>query len=138
LYLRDLIETPQPEAARRLYEAIDAAARRKGKERVVAALVKASADHRPLLITVEDIHWADAETVSLLAAMTCATVASRSVLVMTTRPEGDPLDADWRGNAGGGTLVTIDLSPLSATDALAIARGFIDADAFAAQCVERA
>ncbi|MGA2794738.1 MAG: tetratricopeptide repeat protein, partial [Roseiarcus sp.] len=79
-----------------------------------------------------------AETLSLLAAVTRATAASRTVLVITTRPEGDPLDAHWRGMVSGASLVTDDLSPLSPADALAIARRFVDADAFAAQCVERA
>ena len=117
---------------------MDAAARTEGKERVVAELVKASADRQPLLVAVEDIHWADAETLSLLAAITRATAASRSVLAMTTRLEGDPLDAHWRGMAGGAALITVDLSPLSSVDALSLARRFIDADAFATQCVERA
>jgi len=57
---------------------------------------------------------------------------------MTTRIEGDPLDAHWRSLAGGGTLVTVDLSPLSPADARSIARRFIDVAAFADQCVERA
>ena len=117
---------------------MDAATRTQGKERVVSELVRASADRQPLLVEVEDIHWADAETLSLLAAITRATASSRSVLAMTTRLEGDPLDAHWRALAGGAALVTIDLSPLSPVDALSIARRFIDADAFATQCVERA
>src|ERR1700682_421200 len=95
-YLRDLLEMPQPEATRKLYEAMDAAARTHGKERVVNALVQHSADSRPLLVTIEDVHWADLETLSLLAAITRATAMSRTVLVMTTRPEGDALDAHWR------------------------------------------
>jgi class 3 adenylate cyclase/tetratricopeptide (TPR) repeat protein len=138
LYLRDLLEVSQPEATRGVYEAMDAATRTQGKERVVSELVRASADRQPLLVEVEDIHWADAETLSLLAAITRATAISRSVLAMTTRLEGDPLDAHWRALAGGAALVTIDLSPLSPVDALSIARRFIDADAFATQCVERA
>ena len=138
LYLRDLLEMSQPEAARKHYEAMDADARTHGKERVVAALIKASAEKRPLLVTVEDVHWADPETLSLLAAITRATAISRTVLVMTTRIEGDPLDMHWRSIAGGGTLITIDLSPLSPADARSIARRFIDATAFADQCVERA
>jgi class 3 adenylate cyclase/tetratricopeptide (TPR) repeat protein len=138
LYLRDLLEVPQPEATRKLYEAMDAAARTQGKESVVAALVKASADNRPLLVTIEDVHWADPETLSLLAAVTRATATSRTVLVMTTRLEGDPLDAHWRSIAGGGTVITVDLSPLSPTDARSIAGRFIDAAAFVDQCVERA
>jgi hypothetical protein len=91
LYLRDLLEVPQPEATRGLYEAMDAAARTQGKERVVAKLVNASAVRQPLLVSVEDIHWADTETLSLLAAITRAAATSRSVLAMTTRLEGDPL-----------------------------------------------
>ena len=138
LYLRDLLEMPQPETAQKLYEAMDAAARTYGKERVVGALVRASADNRPLLVTVEDVHWADPETLSFLAAVTRATAMSRTVLVMTTRIEGDPLDAHWRSIAGGGTLVTVDLSPLSPADARSIARRFIDVGSFADQCVERA
>jgi class 3 adenylate cyclase/tetratricopeptide (TPR) repeat protein len=138
LYLRDLLEMPPSETTRKHYEAMDAAARTHGKERVVAALAKASADHQPLLVTVEDVHWADPETLSLLAAITRATAMSRTVLVMTTRLEGDPLDAHWRSLAGGGTLITVDLSPLSAADARSIARRFIDVAAFADQCVERA
>jgi class 3 adenylate cyclase/tetratricopeptide (TPR) repeat protein len=138
LYLRDLLEVPQLEATRMLYQAMDATARTHGKERVVTALVEASANLVPLLVTIEDVHWADEETLSLLAAITRATAESRTALVMTTRPEGDPLDARWRALIGGGSVLTIDLSPLTAADALTIAREFIDADAFAAQCVERA
>jgi tetratricopeptide (TPR) repeat protein len=138
LYLRDLLEMSQPETTRKQYEAMDAAARTHGKVRVVAALAKASADNRPLLVTIEDVHWADPETLSLLAAITSATATSRTVLVMTTRIEGDPLDARWRSMTGGGTLITVDLSPLSPADARSIARRFIDVAAFADQCVERA
>jgi class 3 adenylate cyclase len=39
LYLRDLIEAPHPDEARRLYEAIDTAARARGKELALARLV---------------------------------------------------------------------------------------------------
>jgi class 3 adenylate cyclase/tetratricopeptide (TPR) repeat protein len=138
LYVRDLLEMPQPEAAQKLYEAMDAAARTHGKERVVATLTKASADNRPLLVTIEDVHWADRETLSFLAAITRATAMSRTVLVMTTRLDGNPLDAHWRSMVGGGTLVTVDLSPLSLADARSIARRFINVTALADQCVERA
>jgi class 3 adenylate cyclase/tetratricopeptide (TPR) repeat protein len=138
LYLRDLLEVPQLEATRALYQAMDGTARTFGKQRVAAALVEASARLLPLLVTIEDIHWADEETLSLLAAITRATAETRIVLVMTTRPESDPLDARWRAETGRGMVVTIDLSPLASVDALTIARQFIDADAFAAQCVERA
>jgi class 3 adenylate cyclase/tetratricopeptide (TPR) repeat protein/ABC-type transport system involved in cytochrome c biogenesis ATPase subunit len=138
LYLRDLLEIPHSEETRTLYAAMDSAARTHGKERVVTALVRSTADQQPLLVAVEDVHWADPDTLSLLAAVTRATSLSRTVLIMTTRLEGDKLDAQWRSMAGGATVITIDLAPLSAEDAMAIARRFIDVSAFADQCVERA
>src|SRR5580704_19233276 len=100
LYLRDLLEAPQLDSTRTLYQAMDGMARTQGKERVVSALVAASANLLPLLATIEDVHWADEETLSLLAAITRATAESRTVLAMTTRPEGDPLDASWRAMIG--------------------------------------
>jgi hypothetical protein len=138
LYMRDLLEVPQPEASRGVYEAMIAATRTQGKESVVARLVEARANNQPMFVRVEDIHWADAEMLSLLAAVTRATAASRTVLAMTTRIEGDPLDAHWQAAAGGANLITVNLSPLSPADALSIARGFLGGGDFAVQCVERA
>jgi class 3 adenylate cyclase/tetratricopeptide (TPR) repeat protein len=138
LYLRDLLEVPHPEPTLKLYEAMDSAARTQRKEGVVTALVQSTGDRRPLLVTVEDVHWADPETLNLLAAVSRATALSRTVLVMTTRLEGDKLDAQWRSMAGGATVITIDLAPLSEGDSRSIAARFIGASAFADQCVERA
>src|SRR6516225_10925291 len=59
LFLRDLIEAPQPDEARRLYEAMDAAARARGKELALARLVDRASRRQPLLMIVEDVHWAD-------------------------------------------------------------------------------
>ncbi len=56
LYLRDLLEIPQREDDRSLYEAIDRAARARAKERVLIGLVESAAHANPLLVTVEDIH----------------------------------------------------------------------------------
>jgi class 3 adenylate cyclase/tetratricopeptide (TPR) repeat protein len=138
LYLRDLLELPLPDAARPFYEAMDKATRMHGKERVLGALLRYSAARQPLLVTIEDVHWADDETLELLAAVARATAQSQTTLVTTTRIEGDPLDVGWRARAKGATLVPVDLSPLSSTDALSIAERFINAGAFVAQCVERA
>jgi class 3 adenylate cyclase/tetratricopeptide (TPR) repeat protein len=138
LYLRDLLEIPHSAATRKLYEAMDAASRKQGKDRVVTALVQFAADRGSLLITVEDVHWADAETLNLLVAISRATALSRTVLVMTTRLGDDRFEANWRGFAGEQTTLTINLSPLSLEEAQSIAGRFADVSAFAEQCVERA
>ncbi|HYA81072.1 MAG TPA: AAA family ATPase, partial [Methylocystis sp.] len=138
LYLRDLLEIPQREDDRSLYEAIDRAARARAKERVLIELIEARARARPLLVTVEDVHWADAETLALLAAVSRATTQSRAGLVITTRIGADPLDAGWRAAAGDGMQLTIDLKPLAPAEAERIAKSFPAAEDFAAKCVARA
>ena len=101
-------------------------------------LIEAGARAKPLLVTVEDMHWADAGTLSLLGAVARATTRGRTALIMTTRIEGDPLDAGWRAMAADSFQLTIHLSPLAEGEAQAIAKRFPAAEAFAAKCVERA
>ena len=109
------------------------------KERVLADLIATRAKANPLLVTVEDVvHWADDDTLALLAALSRATTQSRTALVMTTRIGGDPLDASWRATAGDGLQLTIDLAPLAPAEAERIAKSFPAAEVFAAKCVERA
>jgi class 3 adenylate cyclase/tetratricopeptide (TPR) repeat protein len=138
LYLRDLIEAAQPDEARRLYEAIDAAARARGKELALARLIDGASRRLPRLMIVEDVHWADAETLGQLAALARAAARCRAALVLTTRIGGDPLDAGWRATAAGGFQFTIDLAPLTSAESETIARGFATGEEFATKCVERA
>jgi class 3 adenylate cyclase len=138
LYLRDLIEAPQPDEARRLYEAMDAAARARGKELALARLVDRASRRQPLLLIVEDVHWADAETLGQLAALARAAGHCRAALALTTRITGDPLDAGWRATAAGAFQLTIDLAPLTSSEAAAIASSFGTGEEFATKCVERA
>ena len=93
----------------------------------------------PLLLAVEDVHWADQATLDHLASLADAAAACRTILVMTSRIEGDPLDHAWRTSAGGSPLVTIDLGPLRAVEATALAESYLDAHSeFARRCIERA
>ncbi|MBV9290689.1 MAG: AAA family ATPase, partial [Hyphomicrobiales bacterium] len=138
LYLRDLIEASQRDEDRRLYEAIDSAARVRGKELALARLIDRASRRQPLLMIVEDVHWADAESLGQLAALARVGAERRAALVLTTRIAGDPLDAGWRAAAAGAFQLTIDLAPLTPAEAETIARSFAAAGDFAAKCVERA
>ena len=89
-------------------------------------------------MTVEDVHWADADTLGLLAALSRATTRSRTAVVMTTRVGADPLDAGLARGGGDGLQLTFDLTPLAPAEAETIARSFPAAEVFAAKCVERA
>ena len=138
-FLNDLLDLDQPEELSYLYESMENAARNRGKQETVAALVRQRSQGLPLLLRVENVHWADAIVLDHLSRL-AATVAELPVLlVMTSRIEGDQLDQGWRSTTGGAPLSTIDLSPLRDTEALDLARDFLDIDRrVAAACVERA
>jgi hypothetical protein len=58
---------------------------------------------------------------------------------MTSRVEGDPVDAAWRAACRGPPFATIDLGPLRASEALSLAGGFSDtSQRLALACIERA
>ena len=139
VFLGDLLGLPPPAERRSEYDAMDHEARQRGKRTVVDCLLAAAAARRPQLLIVEDIHWADAATLDLLAGLAAATQDSPIILVMTSRLEGEPLDPAWRGAMRGAALLALDLGPLRPEEALELTGQFGDLDAGAvARCVERA
>jgi len=139
VFLNDLLSLPQPAAMRSLYDAMDVATRTSGREKVVTDLVGRSVSSAPAVIAIEDIHWADGQTLSLLARVARACGDSPALLILTSRFEGDPIDATWRAGAAGASLTTIDLGPLREADALELASGYFEAsEKYARSCVERA
>ncbi len=122
VFLNDLLDLTQPKALHSLYDAMDNAARHQGKRRLLAGLVNALCLRQPRLVVVEDVHWADASTRDYLATLASTVAECPAILVMTSRPEGDLIDARWRAEAGGASLMTIDVGPLRRDEALALAR----------------
>ena len=139
VFLNDLLDLPQPSAARPRWEAMDNAQRSGGKRTTLARLIEELSRSRPLLLVVEDVHWADGPTLEHLARVARSAATCPALLVMTSRTEGDPLDATWRSRAGPGPLLTIDLGPLRHDEALALTRRFAAAPAaVVARCIARA
>jgi class 3 adenylate cyclase/tetratricopeptide (TPR) repeat protein len=138
-YLLDLLDLPQPADTRALYEAMDNPARQRGCAAAVVQLLEIASANNPLLLIVEDLHWADKVTLDCLAALTRAASTIPAVIALTSRVVGDPLDAGWRASVQGSAFITIDLGPLAIRDALALAGAFPDTPPDIAQkCVERA
>lgn len=54
------------------------------------ALISSMAERRPLVVLVEDLHWADATTLELLTKLAREISSSRTLLIMTARPEFEP------------------------------------------------
>ena len=138
-YLLDLLDLPQSPEARALYEAMDNAARQRGCASAVVQLLEIASRKKPVLLIVEDLHWADKVVLDCLAALTRAASTMAVMLALTSRVVGDPLDAGWRASVQGSAFITIDLGPLATTDALALAGAFVATPPGIAQkCVKRA
>ncbi len=139
IHLNALLNIPQPAELRSLYDAIDRDGRKQGRIEVVRSLLNSLSQHQPLLIFIEDIHWASEAEIQFLAGVTTALVDQACILVLTSRIEGDPLGHGWKLQTASTPLSTIDLRPLRQADAMAMAADYFDASArFAQQCVERA
>ncbi|MDF2810390.1 MAG: hypothetical protein K0S56_1421 [Microvirga sp.] len=138
-HLYDLLDVPLPAEMRPLYDAMDNDTRNCGKAATVCDLLRRSAKHRPCLIIVEDVHWASPIVLLCLARLAETAAQCRALLCMTSRIEGDPINATWRGATHGTPLMTIDLGPLRHAEAVAFTAATLDAtSAFAMTCIERA
>jgi len=137
--LADLLGVAQRPALRALYDAMDHATRLSRGAEAVAALAAATARNGPSVIVFEDIHWASPLLLGSLAALAMATRSAPLLLTMTTRFEGDPIDRAWRAASHGTPLITLDVGPLGADEARALAGGFLESsERYAQQCIERA
>lgn len=63
-------------------------------QELVVALFQGAARHEPLLLTVEDLHWADLASQELLGRLAAAVADLPILLVLTYRPE-PPIEAPW-------------------------------------------
>ena len=138
-FLYDLLDAPQLTEMRTLYDSMDIAARDGGKRRTLTDLIGAASARLPIVLTIEDLHWADPATLSHLAAIAAMVATTATILVMTSRVENDPLDRAWRAQAGRSPFVTIDLGPLPDDEATTLASSLLVGNAeLIRSCVERA
>ena len=138
IFLNDLLSLEQESDQSSLLNAMDGETRKKGKLDTIQEFVQGLGRRQKTLIVVEDVHWADKETLESLAALARGCKAAPVVLLMTSRIVGDPLDQTWRAEAGNQYLLTIDLGPLDSSDALQLAKAFDVLDATVlARFVER-
>src|SRR5262249_39067127 len=119
-FLFDLLDIEQPKQQRALYDAMDPATRERGRRNTVAALVRNLGARTSLMLTLEDLHWADTAALAHAADLAAAAGTGPSILVLTSRSEADPLDRVWRGGVGDTPLTTMDLGPLRRDEALAL------------------
>jgi class 3 adenylate cyclase/tetratricopeptide (TPR) repeat protein len=133
-----LLDLPMSDEARALHEAMDPGTREQETASALARLVRAASRVAPRVIAIEDLHWADAQTLRRIAAIAAAIAEAPVALVLTSRRDGDPLGGPWRTTLRG-SLAVIDLGPLSNTDAQRLAGGLRSvSERILQKCVERA
>ena len=59
VHLNELLGMTQPADVRAMYDAMDGAARERGRRELIGELVSNASARQPVLIRIEDIHWAD-------------------------------------------------------------------------------
>jgi len=134
-----LLDIEPPPAQRGIYAALSREARVRGVRETLCDLVRQASTRGPLMLLVEDLHWADNLTLDRLAAVAALTQSQPLLLVVSTRFENDPTAGHWRSALHGVPTTGINLVPLSGDEAERLARSFAGmADTLMRECVQRA
>jgi class 3 adenylate cyclase/tetratricopeptide (TPR) repeat protein len=112
--LHDVLEHAMPEELATPYAAMQDARRAALRAEAVAVLAAAVSEATPLAIGVEDLHWAGDTLRAFVRAAARLTIKRPFVLLTTSRLEGDPVDAAFRRDLGGASVVVVELGPLRA------------------------
>jgi class 3 adenylate cyclase len=113
---------------------LDERERTRRQHAALAALIAAQPG-LPLLM-VEDAHWADAADRARLHALGAAIAGRAAALIVTTRFDGDPIDAALRARFAAPR--ELELQPLAAADAVQLAAALVTDDDLVERCVARA
>ena len=116
VFLFDLLDLPQPTAFRALYDAMSNESRNAGKRNVIANVIDSLSREQPILILIEDVHWAEESTLAYLSVLTKTVATCAATLLMTSRIENDPLDRQWLASTDGSPFVLLELGPLRKQD----------------------
>ncbi|MGI9520856.1 MAG: adenylate/guanylate cyclase domain-containing protein [Hyphomicrobiaceae bacterium] len=137
-HLNTLLDLPLSVDQAQTYAAMDGPDRAKGRRALMCDLMKAAVEQGPVMVEIEDAHWAEIQDLADLGHLAASICNQQSVVVITTRRAEDPLDAEWKLLLDKTPLVTLDLEPLSLRDArrFAEAQRAID-PALMETCIQR-
>jgi tetratricopeptide (TPR) repeat protein len=140
VFAHDALDLPLDADMQATYDAMDDSARTQGRRQLVLRLLQRASARQPRLVIVEDVHWAGRELLDTLTEIGAGIEGHPIMLVITTRPEGDPLGGRWRSLIGARvSMLTLDLRPLRAAEARDLARALGTASETVLDgCVERA
>lgn len=117
-FLYHFLDVPLPGPMQRVYDAMDARTRMQGVQGTVASLAAHEARAQPLVIAIEDVHWADGPTLDAIEAIAAVLARAPILLVLTSRGEER---ARFEHVLLGHDAERLELEPLGQEDALKLA-----------------
>lgn len=138
-HLNALLEVEQDSGISEVYAVMDNETRLRGRKVVIDELIAARCHQSPLLIQIEDVHWAPPDVLTACANVAAATKNLPCVLMMTSRVDGDPITMDWQARSDGAMLSKLELSALRENDARQLVKEFTTIDTELLEtCIRRA
>lgn len=139
LVCKDLLGMSLPAQDRTLLEAMGHAGRGQVQVRMLGRIMARMALRRPLLMVVDDVHWASAATVETLARLMSISQESQVLWVLSGRVEAPQRLADLQRLLPDVTVTSLTLAALRTPDVQELAQQFSDVgEAWRNQCMQRA
>ncbi|WP_026471360.1 AAA family ATPase [Alkanindiges illinoisensis] len=122
-----------------LYTALSTPARETLRLEAVASVLMQLSLKQPLLLVIEDVHWADQLDLAALGQLLIQTQDAPIIWLLSSRHEQDPLEQSLRQSIVDLSFTLLDLSPLRPADALQLAAQFPDVDpVYRERCIQHA
>ncbi len=102
---------------------LEPAGARSAVHHAVAQVIEARAQEGPMVLAVDDLHWADPTLIELLTAVVGSLGRHQFVLVTAMRPG---FEVEWPPRVDRGTVVSLWLQPLSRDETYALAAELLD------------
>ncbi|HEX5648450.1 MAG TPA: AAA family ATPase [Steroidobacteraceae bacterium] len=118
-FVLDLIGATESDGTGRV-AAMDNATRERGRAAALQRVVQCAATE-PLLLVVEDAHWAEPMELAALADLAAALASRPVLLTLSVRADDDPLGPSWRARIRGCPMTTLDLAPLDRDESVELA-----------------
>ncbi|WCM92041.1 AAA family ATPase [Acidovorax sp. NCPPB 2350] len=137
--LQVLLGLPQTSEQALVLAGMEHGERRRCTVEALRTMILHAAMTQPLVLILEDLHWADKSFLDVFALLLPLVSGAAITWVLSSRIDGDPLDARLRASCEDQPLTVFDLGPLRRAEAegLALQCGLGDED-YRSQCVERA
>ena len=132
LFLAHLIEIPLSESEEVLVHSLNASELRAQYLQTIRTFLRQLANHQPLIIVLEDLHWADISSLELLSDLLSLTASSPILFCLVSRPERNTIGWDLIMNALdkiGSRLTEIELKNLNKNESKTLIQHLVEGEA---------